>query len=201
MVSLRSSSCLIPDPVSPGLFLPRSRPWHLTTAAEGGLDPAPASRFRGAFPHRINSYTRSALVSFSCSWRTITVQPDITQNRVARPECLRKRAKPNTAVTRSISLRQQEFGIRIARGSGKTALVRLVVRPSLRPSQPPCPRAPPPPSTPCKHSVPIRNSPWIGSASSSPDSPLLPDLGLNSHTNPANFCPRLIIETHGSQQL
>jgi len=39
----------------PGLFLPRSRPWLLTTAAEGGLKPAPVSRFRGAFPHRLSS--------------------------------------------------------------------------------------------------------------------------------------------------
>src|SRR2546425_11813529 len=41
----------------PGLFLLCSRPWLLTTATEGGLEPAPASRFRGADPHRSNSYT------------------------------------------------------------------------------------------------------------------------------------------------
>ena len=41
----------------PGLFLLCSRPWLLTTAAEGGLEPAPASRFRGAYPHRSSSYT------------------------------------------------------------------------------------------------------------------------------------------------
>jgi hypothetical protein len=40
----------------PSLFLPRSRPWLWATAAEGGLEPAPASRFRGALPHRLNSY-------------------------------------------------------------------------------------------------------------------------------------------------
>ena len=34
VVSLQSSSCLTPGPVSPGLFLPRSRPWLLSTAAE-----------------------------------------------------------------------------------------------------------------------------------------------------------------------
>ncbi len=45
----------------PGLFLPRSRPWLLTTAAEGGLKPAPVSRFRGALPHRFNSYALEAL--------------------------------------------------------------------------------------------------------------------------------------------
>src|SRR6266403_4176529 len=39
----------------PGLFLPRSRPWILTKAAEGGLEPAPASRFRGAYPHQLSS--------------------------------------------------------------------------------------------------------------------------------------------------
>ena len=37
-----------------------------------GLKPAPVSRFRGARPHRLNSYARSALASFACSWRTIT---------------------------------------------------------------------------------------------------------------------------------
>jgi hypothetical protein len=39
----------------PGLFLLCSRPWLLTKAAEGGLEPAPASRFRGACPHRSSS--------------------------------------------------------------------------------------------------------------------------------------------------
>src|ERR1041385_7466974 len=38
----------------PGLFLPCSRPRLLTAAAEGGLEPAPASRFRGACPHRLS---------------------------------------------------------------------------------------------------------------------------------------------------
>src|ERR1700747_1794633 len=37
----------------PGLFFPRSRPWLWATAAEGGLEPAPVSRFRRASPHRI----------------------------------------------------------------------------------------------------------------------------------------------------
>src|SRR6266542_6215041 len=45
----------------PDLFLPRSRPWLLTTAAGGGLEPAPASRFRGAVPHHSSSYTHCAL--------------------------------------------------------------------------------------------------------------------------------------------
>src|SRR5215831_9171316 len=55
VVPLRSSSCLSPDPVNPSLFLPRSRPWLLAKAAEGGLESAPASRLRGAFPHQSNS--------------------------------------------------------------------------------------------------------------------------------------------------
>src|ERR1019366_6974661 len=74
VVSLQSSSCLTPGPVSPGLFLPRSRPWLLSTAAEGGLEPAPVSRFRGARPHRSNSYALLGLSAFrthgtQCSWR------------------------------------------------------------------------------------------------------------------------------------
>src|SRR5215471_9503592 len=37
VVPLRSSSCRSPDPVNPSLFLPRSRPWLLAKAAEGGF--------------------------------------------------------------------------------------------------------------------------------------------------------------------
>src|SRR5229473_2955105 len=55
----------------PGLFLLCSRPWLLTTAAEGGLEPAPASRFRRALPHRSSSYTHWALLGPLRSWRTI----------------------------------------------------------------------------------------------------------------------------------
>src|SRR3954454_16556667 len=55
----------------PGLFLLCSRPWLLPTAAEGGLEPAPASRFRGAFPHRSSSYTHWALLGPLRSWRTV----------------------------------------------------------------------------------------------------------------------------------
>src|SRR5450631_3556932 len=55
----------------PDLFLPRSRPWLLTTAAGGGLEPAPASRLRGAFPHQSSSYTHWALLGPLRSWRTI----------------------------------------------------------------------------------------------------------------------------------
>src|SRR5713101_4781493 len=45
-------------------FLPRSRPWLLTTAAGGGLVPAPASRFRGAYPHQLSSYALLGLAAF-----------------------------------------------------------------------------------------------------------------------------------------
>src|SRR5450631_2121700 len=48
----------------PGLFLLCSRPWLLTTAAEGGLEPAPASRFRGASPHQLSSYALLSLSAF-----------------------------------------------------------------------------------------------------------------------------------------
>ena len=49
----------------PGLFLPCSRPWLLTTAAGGDLEPAPVSRFRGACPHRYCSYEHWALRPFA----------------------------------------------------------------------------------------------------------------------------------------
>src|SRR5229473_1444973 len=55
----------------PGLFLLCSRPWLFSTAAEGGLEPAPVSRFRGAFPHRSSSYTHWALLDPLRSWRTV----------------------------------------------------------------------------------------------------------------------------------
>src|SRR5437764_11894839 len=61
----------------PGLFLLCSRPWLLTTAAGGGLEPAPASRFRGAVPHRLDSYAlRRSFRSPSRSWRTIISETD-----------------------------------------------------------------------------------------------------------------------------
>ena len=47
----------------PGLFLLRSRAWLLTIAAEGGLESAPASRFRGAYPHQLNSKAVSSCPS------------------------------------------------------------------------------------------------------------------------------------------
>src|ERR1051326_3167720 len=55
----------------PGLFLLCSRPGLLTKAAEGGLEPAPASRSRGANPHRSSSYTHWALLGPLRSWRTV----------------------------------------------------------------------------------------------------------------------------------
>src|SRR6266704_2924702 len=61
----------------PGLFLLCSRPWLLTTAAQGGLEPAPASRFRGATPHRSSSYTHWALLGPLRSWRTVVGEPMI----------------------------------------------------------------------------------------------------------------------------
>src|SRR5215469_13675350 len=55
----------------PGLFRLRARPWLLTTAARGGLEPAPVSRFRGAYPHQLSSYTHWALLGPLRSWRTV----------------------------------------------------------------------------------------------------------------------------------
>src|SRR5262249_23076298 len=78
VVPLRSSSCLSPDPVIPGLFLPRSRPCLLDKAAEGGLEPAPASRFRGADPHQLNSCAPPQPCGcLLCSWHTITAKPQM----------------------------------------------------------------------------------------------------------------------------
>jgi len=57
-IFLRADSSLSPtchDPM-PWLFLKRSPPWLFTNAALGGLKPAPASRFRGAYPHLLCSY-------------------------------------------------------------------------------------------------------------------------------------------------
>src|SRR4030095_15144533 len=71
VVPLRSSSCRSPDPVIPGLFLPRSRPCLLDKAAEGGLEPAPASPFRGADPHQLNSCAPpQPFGRLLCSWHT-----------------------------------------------------------------------------------------------------------------------------------
>src|SRR5229473_169172 len=72
----------------PGLFLLCSRPWLLTTAAEGGLEPAPASRFRGAFPHRSSSYTHWALLGPLRSWRTdVRVTSDASPDPDDNPFC------------------------------------------------------------------------------------------------------------------
>jgi hypothetical protein len=54
-VRSRSSSWTSPDTVSPRLFPRRSPPGLLTRAARGGLEPGPAPRSRGAFPHHPGS--------------------------------------------------------------------------------------------------------------------------------------------------
>jgi hypothetical protein len=65
---------------SPGLFLLRSPPWLLTTAAGGGLEPAPASRFRGASPHRLYSCAlQQPFRLSSCSWRTVICVADVEE--------------------------------------------------------------------------------------------------------------------------
>jgi len=76
VVPLQSSSCQSPDPVNPSLFLPRSRPWLLAKAAEGGLESAPASRLRGAYPHQSNSCAPpQPFGCLLCSWHTIVGIP------------------------------------------------------------------------------------------------------------------------------
>src|SRR5215471_13757063 len=61
----------------PGLFLPRSRPCLLNKAAEGGLEPTPASRFRGAAPHQLNSCAPpQPFGCLLCSWHTVTAIPE-----------------------------------------------------------------------------------------------------------------------------
>jgi hypothetical protein len=71
VVPLRSFFCSHLIGSFPDLLLPCSRPCLLSTAAEGSLEPAPASRFRGVFPHRSSSYTYWALLGPFLSWRTI----------------------------------------------------------------------------------------------------------------------------------
>jgi hypothetical protein len=58
-VHFRSSLGCSPARVVLALFLQRSPPWLFTTAAWGGLRPAPVSRSRGAFPHLSRSLTYS----------------------------------------------------------------------------------------------------------------------------------------------
>jgi len=73
VVYFRSPSCCSSDPVWPDLFLLCSRPWLLTTAAEGDLGPASVSRSRGAFPSSVAQLrTASASRLISRSWRTET---------------------------------------------------------------------------------------------------------------------------------
>lgn len=51
----------LPGPCQ-AFFLLCSRPWLLPTAAEGGLEPVPADRFRGAYPQQLSN---CALLSLS----------------------------------------------------------------------------------------------------------------------------------------
>src|SRR5438477_9355258 len=69
----------------PGLFLLCSRPWLLTTAAEGGLEPAPTSRFRGASPHQLSSCARLDHTGPACSWRTVVRVAKVVSLSPARP--------------------------------------------------------------------------------------------------------------------
>src|SRR5262249_8529616 len=95
VVPLQSSSCRSPDPVNPSLFLPRSRPWLLAKAAEGGLEPAPASRLRGASPHQSNSCAPpQPFGCLLCSWHTEVGKPEgagINRHVVGDERALRER--------------------------------------------------------------------------------------------------------------
>ena len=59
----------------PGLFLLCSRPCLLFIAAEGGLEPAPVSRFRGASPHQLRSCALLGPFDPWCSWHTVIGVP------------------------------------------------------------------------------------------------------------------------------
>ena len=78
MIHFRSSSRMSPDPVWPGLFLPCSLPRLLPAAAGGGLEPSPARRFRGAFPHRLLSYAKEPSVADSFAHGTLRSQAENT---------------------------------------------------------------------------------------------------------------------------
>src|SRR5215472_7638078 len=82
----------------PGLFRLRSRPWLLSTAARGGLEPAPVSRFRGAVPHRLSSYTHWALLGPLRSWRTIIATPGARRHN--RRHSRHRRSPPESTAVR-----------------------------------------------------------------------------------------------------
>ena len=63
----------------PGLFLLCSRPWLLSTAAEGGLEPVPADRFRGAYPHQLSSYTLLSLSAFRARGARLPVIREVSR--------------------------------------------------------------------------------------------------------------------------
>src|SRR6516164_11675748 len=87
VIPLRSSSCRSPDPVNPSLFLPRSRPWLLAKAAEGGLEPAPASRLRGAYPHQSNSCAPpQPFGCLLCSWHTASSARESHPHALPEPD-------------------------------------------------------------------------------------------------------------------
>src|SRR5438552_8328518 len=88
----------------PGLFLLCSRPWLLTTAAEGGLEPAPTSRFRGASPHQLSSCARLDHTGPACSWRTVVCVT--MQERLAFTTALEHFLKPQIEHVVQVHIRQ-----------------------------------------------------------------------------------------------
>src|ERR1035438_4345453 len=71
VVSLQSSSCLTPGPVSPGLFLPRSRPWLLSTAAERWFGARSCKPVPRGPPSSVKQLRTTWPLGLSHSWHTM----------------------------------------------------------------------------------------------------------------------------------
>jgi hypothetical protein len=79
----------------PSLFLPRSRPRLSAKAAEGGLEPALASRLRGADPNQSNSCAPpQPFGCLLCSWHTIVANRTSGRSD-RRTEFLRPKTLPH----------------------------------------------------------------------------------------------------------
>jgi len=57
----------------------------LTTAAEGGLEPVPVDRFRGAYPHQLSSYALLSLSAFRARGaRLPVIRPEFGEASLVR---------------------------------------------------------------------------------------------------------------------
>src|SRR5205814_9327901 len=61
----------------PGLFLLCSRPWLLTTAAEGGFGTCPCRPVPRGLPSSVKQLRTTQPFGLSCSWRTIVRKPRV----------------------------------------------------------------------------------------------------------------------------